>query len=245
MILILVTIRCSSAPINSGGFEGNHRFLKRIIVVPNLQVRRPPSEGADPGATPGGEDYSSHPPVDEKFDCAAPRSIFKDVALDRLRNCIASLNAAEENHPTQLSVVYRVKREAVPTMELDNPDGAPECLRDTLPRIAMPREIVFQSNDEGKLLCYSSRFDVEADQVMSLKVPLIKKMSVRLDFPIKKPPLKDDETILLLTSWAISPLWDPDTKRIDARIMPDRICATCMGEKNMLTPDGAPPVLWP
>jgi len=248
--------------------ENNQHFIKKIAIS-NLQMRRPPVLGADPKAGPGGVDYHRTPLPDAKLDCAPLQLLFESIDLSALRTCIA------ENHGRrQVSyILKRDVMPSFELADLGKPLGAPpqskassvpsldpnqgmipdvireadgfDCLKDVLPVIPLPREIVFQSDEEGQMRCYSSRLDIEADELFYVKVPKAK-VALKIDFPVPKMPANNAEMRLMLLSWVLAPFRNPSIgDKIEASLMPDPICRRCMGEKNMFTPQMPPPYEWP
>jgi hypothetical protein len=207
------------------------------LIPYSLKIRRPPGPGADPKVGPGGTDYTSHPLPDAKFDCETPTFLFSELKLDQVLQCVEDVKEASFVH-------YRLKRVPVPYLELQNPEDAPACLRTALPRIPVPREIFFESNDEGRVLCYSARLNIEANETAGLKLPT-HRLDVRVDFPILAFPTTDDETRMLLLSWALAPFWNENMRSLSAHIVPDALCNACLGEKNRLKPKDPTPVPWP
>ncbi len=210
--------------------------LHRLIPY-TLRVRRPTGEGANPKAGPGGTDYRSNPLPDSHFDCKDVASLFSETKLADVRACIAKVQSSAR-------ASYRLRRGATPYYELDESDDAAACLRTALPLIPLPREIFFQSNEGDRLACYASRLPVEGDEVVGFKLP-ISKQALKLDFPLATQPRDDDETRMLLMSWALTPFWENNGASIKARLVPDSICVKCLGEGVMLKPTDPEPMLWP
>ena len=240
----------------SGGGNSSRKVLRLIPFT--LRMRRPPVAGADPKAGPGGADYVSHPFPNQHLDCETAEAIFKDIPLTELRGCLATLAKAG---PPHLEIRYRLKRSFVPELELDgldseSPDAPPACLKKSLPRIPVPREIFFQAPysqeptaQEDLISCFSSRLNVEANETSGVRLPT-NRVALRLDFSPISPsfvvPKDDAETRMLLLSWAISPFWQQEEMRyLPAVIVPDTLCRQCIGEKNLWRLQGPPPVLWP
>jgi hypothetical protein len=232
--LLFAGYGCKSAPR-----EVKQTYFKKLHEVSffDLMIRRPLWRGADPDAGPGGSDYRSDPLPDERLDCRPARELLADIGLDDVQRCLAGVNQA-------VTVVYRLERDPVPFLYLDDPEDAPACLRERVEKIPVPREIFFFSNEEGRLRCYSSRLNVEANSLLSLKLP-IKKVGVRIDFPLEQPPKNSDQTAWLLFSWILTPFWGDEKGALRAKVVPDSICRTCFTEKAMITPSDPPPVLWP
>lgn len=206
------------------------------LIPYTLRVRRPASPGANPKVGPGGIDYRSEPLPDAHFDCETATWLFRELKLADIRSCLAPLKS--------LSVSYRVKWLPVPYLELDAGDETPECLKSTLSSIPVPREIFFQSNEDDRLECYSSRLNIESNEIADFKLP-IAKTAVKVEFPLLQPPKDDDETRMLLLTWALTPFWDRSDGTLLSHLVPDTICGACLGEKTKLGPTSPKPLSWP
>jgi hypothetical protein len=243
VLLLLAGGACGHAATKSGTTRADQALGKPVseyhlhrFIPYTLRVRRPPGPGANPKAGPGGIDYRSDPVPDANFDCKEVAWLFKDLKLEDLRACIA--------HAKGGRAVYLVRRLPVPYLELQEEDDMPACLKAVLATIPLPREIFFQSVEGDRLACYSTRLAIEANEVVGFKMP-IDKAEVRLDFPMATQPKDDDEMRMLLMSWALTPFWDHSNSTLTAHLVPDKICATCLGERTMLKPGDPEPVSWP
>jgi hypothetical protein len=238
IISVLALLASISGP-SCASKPASERSISRLIPQ-TLRVRRPEGPGADPQAGPGGEDYLSRPLPNERLDCEKIAGLYRGMDLQPVRACLQSVQK-----PYIAS--YRLRREAVPFLELEvDEKTTPPCLREKLPRIPVPREILYQSTDEGELGCYSTRLDIEADEIFKVKLPK-DKVALTLSLPLRSVPAEDKGLIELMGTWSLAPLWNPDGHRLTARVVPSVICRQCLGEKEMLRkldPD-APPVLWP
>jgi hypothetical protein len=89
-------------------------------------------------------------------------------------------------------------------MELQKTETTPACLVTLLPKIPTPRELVFQSQDESaeqdEPFCYSTRLNIEADEMLGEKMPKAK-VDLQLRFPLSADDIANDEQLfrLLLT----------------------------------------------
>ena len=228
---------------SSTGRDGGNEHEIQKVFINKMRVRRPLGEGADPKAGPGGLDYRSDPLPNERLDCETLTTMFEGVDLRGLRACFAKLTAETP------AVSYRLRREHRPYLELENPDDAPACLRLELLRIPVPREIVFQSPEKGHYTCYSARVDLEANQLWGgLKVPT-DRLSILMRFPLTKHPSNDEETVRVLAAWALTPIWKEGSgkkgRQLSAKIVPDRLCRRCLGEKDFLSEGDPDHLLWP
>ena len=180
-------------------------------------------------------DYRSNPLPNERLDCETVSALLQEIPLSTVRECLASIQEP-------VSVSYRLRRVAVPYLELDEPETAPVCLARALPRIPVPREIVFQARaarvaqsapgGSAPLDCYSSRLDLEADEVLGSKLPMAR-VALRFELPLENSPATDAELSRTLAAWALTPFWNPQEQAIPSKLMPDRLCRVCLGEKQM------------
>ena len=215
-----------------------------------LMVRRPLSVPADGKAGPGGYDFTSHPLPDAQMDCQEPRALAGDLDLKRLRSCLYSIQSLKK----KTEFHFRLARVAQPQFELLDPEDAPECIRQLLGRISVPREIFFQGlplNDHGGDTgpyydCYAASIDLQADEMMGVKVAKAR-WDLRVKLPLRIFPKNDDETLRLYLGWAISPFFskEKDEPVVPSRFVPEAICKSCLTEKRMLKTGDPLPLLWP
>lgn len=255
-VAVLCATACSSAPKQETVLKG--------MYLPTLHVRRPPGAPADPLAYTFEKGYRSDPLPDARLDCAPADTLFKDIALARVRECLKQLNEPlprknpdpkqkEETLYPQLH--YRFVREPQPSLELVVPDSTkdpddarrvPACIRQVLPQILVPREVVYQSaaSPEERPVCYVSRVSVEKE--MAFWLFETHKIALKVDFPISPLPASDEEVRALLKAWALAPLWeDPSEPRVlHGKILPDPACGRCMADHLIHPLDPRPP-LWP
>ncbi len=226
-----------SAGCKSASSRANARVVHplRKISFYNVRVRRPAGPGADPQAGPGGTDYRSSPRPDSVLDCREPGVLISSVSLGGLSSCLASIQSPVE-------VLYRLERLPEPYLELEDPEDAPKCLAGKLPRILLPREIFFPSDEEGQLSCYSARLALEADEALGVRLP-IAKAALKLELPLKKPPAGEEQARRLLFAWIYSMFLEDGVVR--AHVVPDSICRQCFTEKEMLGPFDPEPMPWP
>jgi hypothetical protein len=237
-VLFVCAQACASAPKNE------HEISS--IYLSTLRVRRPPGPGADPKAGPGGEDYTSHPLPNEQLDCETLDSLFREMKLAAIRKCFA-----DQSGPRAKTVSYsfRLKREAIPYLELRDPEKAPACLRETLGKIPVPREILFQGVQGDPPTCFSSRLDIEANQVLGIRLPT-DRLDLQISFPLQQLPGSDEELERQLGAWSLTPLWgegsdSSERKALKAKIVPEAICRRCLGEKGMLEHPAPDAAIWP
>jgi hypothetical protein len=159
----------------------------------------------------------------ERLDCETVDALFRGVDLAAVRDCLK-----EMREPRALE--FRLMRSARPELRLQETEDTPACARTALATLPVPREIIFQSMAEGHLTCYASRLDIEADQVLGARVPW-RRMVVRAELPLDVPPETDAQTARVVTGWVLSPFWGEAGRQVDAKIVPDSICRTCLGTR--------------
>ena len=210
------------------------------IFPSTLRARRPEGAGASPREEPDGIDYRSIHPPSENFDCEVLATLFRDLKLNETRKCLGELSKSE----VPVRVIYELERDFAPYLKLVSDESTPACLKEQLPKIPVPREIFFQSNEDGNLNCYSARLNIEANKPLDVRLP-IHGFQLRLDFPVEYPFQSDAELIRLLGAWALSPIWNLQNKSVNAKLVPDALCQKCLGEKNMVDLRTTDPVTWP
>jgi hypothetical protein len=233
-MLLLSSLGCSSAPPAKYA-DGEHRL--GTLVLYNLQVRRPVGPGADPSAEQGEPGWKSDPLPDARLDCKPATSLFVSVSAPRLRSCLESLQKK------QSSVEYALKREVQPIFALEDEAKAPPCLKELIPRLPVPREIVFQAEEEKELRCFTSRLDLDAEKVFGVKLPF-NRYRLKLEFPLARVPSRDRDIVHLLMSWVITPFFRQDPREIVARPVPEAICARCFEGSRLYKPWEVPGY-WP
>lgn len=238
-LLLLIIVALTALEGCKSGLKKEEHELNRLLLH-NLHFRRPLDIGADPQANYGDWDYETHPRPDGKFGCQAYPALFTNVALAAVREC---LRATQDVKPP-VTVSYRLKREIAPLLELEDLDEAPKCFQEALKTIPVPREIFFQSKEEGTLTCYSARLAPQVDDsILSLK-RWLHKFRLNIVFPMEKIPQTDEETLMLLETWGIAPFWNPSRTSIIGRVVPAETCKKCMGDQVFNPSEGIPPE-WP
>jgi len=215
------------------------------IALQTLHFRRPQVAGADPDAGPGGVDYQSKPLPGSNLDCEPADQLFKGLKLDAIRTCLSSSKLSAQD----FILTYSVQKSILPVLVLRKDRVArPACLDELLSEIPIPREIYFQGVREGKkheIDCFASGLTPEASPLIGVRI-----MSETLDLAVRVPPVRplktNQDVRLLLLSWVLRPFWEPQRNQIEARVVPDRLCRLCIGEKNLVRSDSIPPIpLWP
>lgn len=228
-------VACSTASLQ------DQHLLHKLILY-NLHVRRPLTPAASLNAEHGEYDYQSHPKPSANLDCQPLSFLFNQLNMRELRSCFESVSKMQNVKP----VSYTLHREHAPFLKLDNPDNSvPQCIAKLLDQIAVPREIFFQSTDEGELACYSARMPLEGEGKLGIQYYLEStKVVVRLPMEAEVPKNEEEITILLGT-WAVTPFVRNEQSMIMAKIATEGVCRKCLGEENvLLDKEGLPPV-WP
>lgn len=236
VLIAVILPACSSTKLKS-----DHDVFE--LIPSTLRMRRPETVAADPRVGPGGIDYRSERPPNERFDCEVMAALYREMSLEEIRVCLDSPLEV----PLLGFVTYRLRRANQPYWELEDAPEAPACIRKNLSRIPVPREIIFQSQIERRISCYSSRIDIEQDEMMGVKVPFLGKQSMKLPLPISREIGNDPALLRLLSAWSVTPFWKEDGRFVRARLVPDAICRKCLGEKGMVVEEvGRPPhQQWP
>ena len=251
----IVILLCSLLVSSCSSLPGNEVHSLKKLILYNLAVRRPVSLGARSGAIPGEMDYETYPKPDVHFDCVPLKRLYKEMDFFKLRKCFQTVNQSTWNQ----DVIFELRRSKVPFWKRDEPEledddpfeeepdsaeaAVPSCIRVLLDKIPIPREIFFQSNDEGSVNCYSSRIDIDEDDTLKIKSNL-QHHELRIAFPLKKIPETEEEMTLLLATWSLAPFFDTSSQ-LNVKLVSTSMCGKCMGEKNMfLSTDKLPPQ-WP
>lgn len=235
-LALCATLLSSCSSSKTKNEKGEYQI--RSLVPYNIHARRPPGLGADPSVTAGGVDYQSDPLPNEQFDCVNISELYKQLNLVNLRECFKSFEKP-------VSVTYRLRRAPAPYFEIQKEPPPPSCLKKLLPEIPVPREIFFQTTEVGQRFdCYNSRLPLEADEFLWVKMPLARKELV-LRFPLGDVPSSDEKTHRLLLTWILAPFWEGKPPAIQSKYVPQSICRSCMGEKEMIQESSPPVELWP
>ena len=237
LLIVLILLRnCASPP-------KNQRSIGQIWPD-QLRVRRPLAAGATADTDAGGLDYTSRPLPNEKLDCESYEALFQKVDFKALRQCFADQTAVKD-------LDYRLQRLPAPELELMDPEDAPTCIQKLLPSIPVPREIIFRAEEptDAKPRCWSSRINIEADEILGVKLPG-SALALHVGFPLVTVPQDDAEMKRLLGSWALTPFFRDlpggANGRLRSQIVPDRLCDQCMGalRDTYHPPQGVSPI-WP
>jgi hypothetical protein len=230
-------LSCSSVP-------KNEKIIKRIIPK-QIRMRSPPSPGADPLAGPGGADYKSLSAPHPQFECEKAEKLFDHFDLKKIKDCLLSVKKP-------MGLLYRLKREVISHLFLIPNSETTQCVKALLSQIPVPREIIYQAHEEAplegapvkRLNCYASRLDLEANEWMGARLPT-HRVDIKVWIPLEVEPRSDEELLGVLTSWAITPLWDEQIQGLRAKILPDHLCKKCIGEKEWLKGNEHDIIFWP
>ncbi len=233
----------------------NEHWLRRIVVH-TIQSRRPEGTPLDPKAYAWEAGYRSSPLPNTQFNCEPLSNLTLGIDLARIRGCLKSIRSGT-------SVVYKLERGARPELLLEGipepspspsvsptPDtqreepAVPLCLVKLLPRIPIPREIVYQSAEEGAIRCYSSRIEdstgLGADLLEAFST---NRVAVRVSFPAVPSPQNDVQTAQWLLSLALAPFIRE--QGLLGRLLVDTQCRACLGDKAFVQPWESVPMTWP
>ena len=237
---------CSSAP------KQEERSLKKLLLY-NLALRRPLSVGAKPGAVRGEKEFQVTPKLNAQFDCMPLRRLYRDVDFFKLEKCFKAVEKSGWKQTVyfelQKSVAPYWKRKE-PHLEDDDPfeeqpDAReveiPQCIKEVLDKIPIPREIFFQSNEEGSLNCYSARIGIDEDSLLDSK---LQKTELTLAFPLERVPSTEREMKFLLATWSLAPFFNAEGQ-IKSKLVPSHVCGKCIGEANLFLEADPLPPLWP
>lgn len=250
----------STPGISGAERKRNEHFIHKLVAQ-NMSVRRPGVRGALPKAEKGEAGYLSETLPNAKLDCVTLKELFKEIKVKEVRQCIANLFEAPKSSPSpgagelidleeaperplSYTLYYVLDRTFSPSLVLEDDSELPPCIKEVLPRIPVPREIFFQSTEEGKLQCYSARLNVEANQMAEVRLPMAK-VKLKIVLPLKPTPSTDEEWMMQLAAWVLTPFFDSSKKTLRCVIVPDGFCMACLGERNVIKATDPPPVLWP
>jgi hypothetical protein len=216
-------------------------LLQKIILY-NLHFRRPPQIGAGNFAEHLDLDFESNPKPNSHLDCEPLKSLFAEVDLARVRQCLSSMNDVS----IKRKITYHLKREVMPFFELDSSgddETSVSCVQEILQTLPVPREIYFQAPEAGRLSCYNARIPLVEEEMLGIKNFLFS-TRLSLTFPITPLPEGDEETILLLGTWIMAPFFNSNGA-IESKIVPRDLCTTCFGGKGLFLETDSLPPFWP
>ncbi len=187
----------------------------------------------------GTADFKSRGLPAARWDCETPREAFARFDFQQLQACLARVPAGQVHR-------FRLSRDNEPTLVMEEPEKAPECLRHRLGRIPVPREVVFvapsDQSPQGRE-CWASRLDLEREEWKGLPRPG-QGYVLSLSFPLQPLPQDAEETQRWLTALALSPLYEESGRKLFGVRVPETICRQCLGEKAY-SEAGESGTLWP
>ncbi len=235
MLLFLLLIGgCSSIAMQSD------RSVQRIFWE-NLHFRRPTLSGADPQAQStldGG--YLRTTKVSATLDCEPIKSLFKEVDFALLRSCLVQLSKLQ----SAKEIYFELVRDVMPYLKLKDSKEVPECVRQSMSVLPVPREIVYQTNEGGVLSCYSSRIPLAEEELIGIEAFLFK-ARLKITLPIAHLPDGDQELTDLLTTWVIAPFYRDGDQQLLGALVPDSACGVCMNRSSISPHVQSVPPMWP
>jgi hypothetical protein len=190
----------------------------RELFLQNLKFRRPVAVSAEARAEPFEEGYTRTPLPDARLDCESPSTAFNELDLSAIQKCFYALS----NKPPVPRISYRLRRDTQPWLELEEKEKAPPCIQQHLSRLPVPREIIFQSSQGGRISCYGARVDLD-------RIDWMNKVRVLISLPLDATPVTSEETVRQLLIWSITPLFEAETRTTSARVVPQDLCSRCIG----------------
>lgn len=238
MICGLVLLLCGNC--SSATRREKHSVTKLSLY--NLHFRNLSGEGASPIGLPGKPDFQSVPKPNDRFDCEPYSNLFKGVDLLATRECLKSATSSGS-----LDFDFQLIRDTpTPFMEIkeDKKVQLPECVRQRLSKLTVPREIVFQSNDGGVLGCYSSNLALSLEGGLG-QGQRFYAISIHIHVSPEEVPPSGEEMLLLLKTWSLAPYFGLDQQKITSKYFPEAFCRKCMGVQNLLHRSDILPLAWP
>lgn len=232
VFLMLVVSACAGTPESA-------EYVFGQIPAEELRFRRPSAPAASDRAGPGGVDYQSRPGPDVRWDCrtAAQMITEANVSVVRSRECVAGLGEG-------VTLRYRLQRNHPPRWILVSQKGVPECVRETLGVIPVPREVYFVAPLDGRASCFVSALDTERGRVLDARLP-VGRAELVVRFPLQEAPKSDSDWIRTLAGWSLTAIWSVDhDRRLNATVFPDHLCKECFGEATLKDLMENPPT-WP
>src|SRR5437867_1690517 len=129
LLVGVIAIGCSSIQKKE---QARNRHALHQLFLANLHFRRPAGPGADPKVGPGGPDYFGSPVSDSStYDCEPLSALHREMKMAEVRECLSSVKPFYR-------VGYRLRRDAVPTLEIADSELTPECMKKLLPVLPVP-----------------------------------------------------------------------------------------------------------
>jgi hypothetical protein len=242
----IALIGCSSAEKID---QDRSRAWVDKIALKTLHYRRPQGASADPQAGPGGSDYQSQPLPNSNLDCEPAENLFQGLQLSAIRACLSSANLSAQD----FILTYSVQKSIQPLLILRKEDvkkdepHRPACVDELLGSIPVPREIFFQGVRDikkGELGCFAAGLTPDTSPLLGFRLNT-EKTEIDIKIPPARPLKTTQDVRLLLMSWALRPFWSSQRNQIESRVVPDRMCRLCIGEKNLVHVQVPRVPLWP
>ena len=234
LVLVMITLSaCSSRVLDSG------KEFRSFDAVDFEWARfRRPAKAIGPENETG------------SFDCQKSEDFFSGLDLAAIRKCFTALEALKPDED-KITLDWKLDKSEQPELVLRNPEDAPACIRETLPKIPFPREMVFLTGELGMPSeCFSSRIALESGDLLGWEVPS-SRVRLRVSFPLSKKFPENRDIERLLRSWILSVFRtaNGENTRFHGRFLPTRYCLRCLGIPDATDqgPSRLPPVeqLWP
>ena len=225
-----------------------------------LRFRRPStpvfdSEAPKPRVTldAAGNPLAEPPRELGNLDCERSEDFFAKLNLSAIRACFtktAMPTAGAAIKPFELE--WGLRKDGQPTLELRNPDEAPECFRTSLAEIPFPREMVYVVAGENPARgeCFTSRLTLDPGVLLGWELPRAR-IRLRVIFPLKAGPKTDREVERTLRAWTLSIYrgGSREQGQFHGRFLPTRLCTRCLGIPDDFERGAAtvppPASLWP
>ncbi len=198
------------------------------ILLYNLHLRKVYEEGHQSGSN---------------LDCESLKDFYRNIDFRSLRGCL--LNSSELQNSRVAD--YDLKREKAPFLEIiEDKNLSPSCLKQFLSQIPVPREIIFQTQEEGRLNCYHAQIKVFEDSLLGIPA-FFSRVHLHIDLETSQIPRTDEDWVFLLGTWSITPFFEEKAgeRVLFSNRLPSDICSQCIGEKNLFHEKDILPQLWP
>ena len=201
-----------------------------------------------PDFVPAKQEDFSH--KNRKLECITPAELWKETIQkpDPIKNC---LNELQDGYATYFYVPANQ-----PYLELDMEEETnPKCLKESLPKIPLPREIYFlgqelgQTIDDLSLRCFSTSFSTNTNLFMLMENKYLKK-KIKIPFPLSRQ-LKNNQDLmfwLVVNAFVILKSDEKAEGKLLATPVPDDICHSCFKNDALFDDKYShrlKPVFWP
>lgn len=184
-----------------------------------IRIRRPVHLGAPKQV----EGEGSHVDLPSRFGCEKPEVLWKDLELKAFQACLSTLKK-------QIAVKYQLMLKAQPELVLVSEEETPACLKESLPKIPVPREFFFTLKEGQKRECYATGLRVDPESLRGSE-SYKEETVLNLILPIDPPPQNQKEFQSLVLGWSLTPFyWQKEDRRFISKYVPEGICQICFGE---------------